>query len=97
MEEAWALTSSPVLPPQLCHPRLPPPRLPSVQSMAEGTTESGGDSTKKKQTVKHTALLPLAVFDVLLDDKIATGNMFDNMPIRYKIQFCRFFGEDWFG
>jgi hypothetical protein len=51
-----------------------------------------GDSMKKKQTTKRTALPAVApapfVFDVPLDEEIAAGNVFDNMPNRYEIQFC---------
>jgi hypothetical protein len=61
---------------------------------AEGTAESGGDSTKK-QTVKCTTLPPVApapdVFDAPLGDDIAAANVFDDMPNRYEIVFCRFF------
>jgi hypothetical protein len=57
-----------------------------------------GDSTKKKQTMKRTALPPVAtepdVVEVPLVDNIATANVFDDMPNRHQIKFCPFCRED---
>jgi hypothetical protein len=50
-----------------------------------------GDSAKQKQTVKRMALhhvAPAPVFlDTPFDDEIDAGNMFDDMPNRYEIEF----------